>query len=168
MERRQVERRSRQSGSAKCAGCGHVNEPGMKFCGMCGTRVDRRMDERRGCVGRIARGRHRQCTIAFSGSTRRRATTQVAAPLWKSPMKRLSRFLAGASQQSFATILRAMKRCAPKQCPAKPCAMSQEMAVASAVLPFSALNSQPETTATLNICWRTSLPAAVCASCSCW
>lgn len=48
LERRQVERRTRQSGATmKCEGCGHLNEPGMKFCGMCGTRVERRMQERR-------------------------------------------------------------------------------------------------------------------------
>ena len=79
MERRQVERRSRQSGSAKCSGCGHVNEPGMKFCGMCGTRVDRRIDERRGMsdASRAAAIANAQLP---SPETKNRATTQVAAP----------------------------------------------------------------------------------------
>lgn len=36
------------SSSLKCESCEHVNEPGYKFCGMCGTRVERRMSERRG------------------------------------------------------------------------------------------------------------------------
>ncbi|HKD78485.1 MAG TPA: zinc ribbon domain-containing protein [Candidatus Angelobacter sp.] len=49
LERRQAERRARQSGpSIKCSSCGHMNETGLKFCGMCGTRVERRMQERRG------------------------------------------------------------------------------------------------------------------------
>ena len=79
MERRQVERRSRQSGSAKCLGCDHVNEPGMKFCGMCGTRVDRRMEERRGMsdASRAAAIANAQLP---SPETKGRATTQVAAP----------------------------------------------------------------------------------------
>lgn len=79
MERRQVERRSRQSGSAKCSGCDHVNEPGMKFCGMCGTRVDRRMEERRGMSddSRAAAIANAQLP---SPETKGRATTQVAAP----------------------------------------------------------------------------------------
>jgi len=79
MERRQVERRSHQSGSAKCAGCGHVNEPGMKFCGMCGTRVDRRMEERRGAseASRAAAIANAQLP---SPEVKGRATTQVAAP----------------------------------------------------------------------------------------
>jgi hypothetical protein len=79
MERRQVERRSHQSGSAKCAGCGHVNEPGMKFCGMCGTRVDRRMEERRGAseASRAAAIANAQLP---SPEVKSRATTQVAAP----------------------------------------------------------------------------------------
>ena len=79
MERRQVERRSRQSGSAKCSGCGHVNEPGMKFCGMCGTRVDRRMEERRGMsdASRAAAIANAQLP---SPEAKGRSTTQVAAP----------------------------------------------------------------------------------------
>lgn len=79
MERRQVERRSRQSGSAKCQGCDHVNEPGMKFCGMCGTRVDRRMEERRGMsdASRAAAIANAQLP---SPEAKGRATTQVAAP----------------------------------------------------------------------------------------
>jgi hypothetical protein len=74
-----MERRSHQSGSTKCAGCGHVNEPGMKFCGMCGTRVDRRMEERRGTGDAV-----RAVAIANaqlpSPEVKGRATTQVAAP----------------------------------------------------------------------------------------
>ncbi|MGZ4831217.1 MAG: double zinc ribbon domain-containing protein [Candidatus Angelobacter sp.] len=80
MERRQVDRRSRQSGvSTKCAGCGHVNEPGMKFCGMCGTRIERRVEERRS-----TEDEPRAAAIANaqlpSPDVRRRTTTQVAAP----------------------------------------------------------------------------------------
>lgn len=46
MERRKAERRLRQD-NTKCQSCGHVNEPGHKFCGMCGSRVDRRLQDRR-------------------------------------------------------------------------------------------------------------------------
>lgn len=48
LERRKVERRVHNGASLKCDSCGHMNEPGYKFCGMCGTRVDRRISERRG------------------------------------------------------------------------------------------------------------------------
>lgn len=48
LERRKVERRVHNGGSLKCDACGQMNEPGYKFCGMCGTRVDRRISERRG------------------------------------------------------------------------------------------------------------------------
>jgi Double zinc ribbon/Sel1 repeat len=50
LERRQNDRRARQSGGAtvKCPACGHSVEPGLKFCGMCGTRTERRVQERRG------------------------------------------------------------------------------------------------------------------------
>jgi hypothetical protein len=41
--------------SAKCPSCGHLNEPGLKFCGMCGSRTERRIQERRGSEGDIAR-----------------------------------------------------------------------------------------------------------------
>jgi hypothetical protein len=48
LERRQAERRARQGGlSVKCGSCGHLSEPGLKFCGMCGARVERRMQDRR-------------------------------------------------------------------------------------------------------------------------
>lgn len=80
MERRQVERRTRQSGvSTKCAGCGHFNEPGMKFCGMCGTRVERRMEDRRS-TGDEARAAAIANAQLPSPDVRGRATTQVAAP----------------------------------------------------------------------------------------
>ncbi|MBZ5493985.1 MAG: zinc ribbon domain-containing protein [Acidobacteriia bacterium] len=79
LERRQAERRSRQSGSTKCAGCGHVNEPGMKFCGMCGTRVERRMEERRG-TGDAARAAAIANAQLPPPELKGRATTQVAAP----------------------------------------------------------------------------------------
>ncbi len=78
MEKRQVERRSRQSGSAKCSGCGHVNEPGMKFCGMCGTRVDRRMEERRGMTDASRAAAIANAQLP-SPEAKGRATTQVAA-----------------------------------------------------------------------------------------
>jgi Double zinc ribbon len=49
LERRQAERRTRQSGvSLKCLSCGYENDPGLKFCGMCGSRTERRIQERRG------------------------------------------------------------------------------------------------------------------------
>jgi len=32
----------------KCPSCGHQNDAGLKFCGMCGTRVERRLQDRRG------------------------------------------------------------------------------------------------------------------------
>ena len=49
LERRQAERRVRQSGAGmKCSSCGYQNEPGLKFCGMCGTRSERRVQDRRG------------------------------------------------------------------------------------------------------------------------
>ncbi len=49
LERRHAERRVRQDGvSVKCPSCGHQSDPGLKFCGMCGSRVERRMQERRG------------------------------------------------------------------------------------------------------------------------
>jgi hypothetical protein len=79
LERRQAERRSRQSGSTKCAGCGHVNEPGMKFCGMCGTRGDRRMEERRG-TGDAARAAAIANAQLPPPEAKGRATTQVAEP----------------------------------------------------------------------------------------
>jgi hypothetical protein len=79
LERRQAERRSRQSGSTKCAGCGHVNEPGMKFCGMCGTRGDRRMEERRG-TGEAARAAAIANAQLPPPEAKGRATTQVAEP----------------------------------------------------------------------------------------
>jgi len=48
LERRQAERRKAQNGvSLKCPSCGHLNEPGHRFCGLCGTRVERRSAERR-------------------------------------------------------------------------------------------------------------------------
>ena len=34
----------------KCPSCSYVNEKGYKFCGQCGTRIDRRINERRGSV----------------------------------------------------------------------------------------------------------------------
>jgi hypothetical protein len=47
-----MDRRARAPGvSLKCSGCGYLNESGMKFCGMCGTRVERRTQERRGAAG---------------------------------------------------------------------------------------------------------------------
>jgi hypothetical protein len=79
LERRQAERRSRQSGSTKCAGCGHANEPGMKFCGMCGTRADRRMEERRG-TGDAARAAAIANAQLPPPEVKGRATTQVAEP----------------------------------------------------------------------------------------
>ena len=49
LERRQAERRVRQSGvSIKCPSCAHQSDPGLKFCGMCGTRIERRVQDRRG------------------------------------------------------------------------------------------------------------------------
>lgn len=48
LERRHTERRARQDGfSTKCASCGHLSDPGLKFCGMCGARVERRVQDRR-------------------------------------------------------------------------------------------------------------------------
>jgi hypothetical protein len=80
LDRRHAERRTHQSGSAKCAGCGHVNEPGMKFCGMCGTRVERRMEERRG-----SNDASRAAAIANAQlpppDVKRKSTTLVAAPI---------------------------------------------------------------------------------------
>jgi len=78
MERRQAERRSRKSGSTKCSSCEHLNEPGMKFCGMCGTRIDRRMEERRGS-GDASRAAAIANAQLPSPEAKGRATTQVAA-----------------------------------------------------------------------------------------
>ena len=56
-----------------------MNEPGMKFCGMCGTRIERRMEERRGS-GDASRA------VAIANAqlpppdVKHRSTTQVAAP----------------------------------------------------------------------------------------
>jgi Double zinc ribbon len=80
LERRQAERRTRQTGiSATCESCGQVNEPGMKFCGMCGTRVERRLQERRG-----AGTEPRAVAIANaqlpSPDVAARSTTKVASP----------------------------------------------------------------------------------------
>jgi hypothetical protein len=47
-----MDRRARAPGvSLKCSGCGYLNESGMKFCGMCGSRVERRTQDRRGAAG---------------------------------------------------------------------------------------------------------------------
>src|SRR5215831_16215936 len=44
LERRKVERRVQQNHTnLTCPSCQHVNEPGHKFCAMCGNRVDRRV-----------------------------------------------------------------------------------------------------------------------------
>jgi hypothetical protein len=51
----------------------------MKFCGMCGTRVERRMEERRG-IGDQARAAAIANAQLPSPDIRGRATTQVAAP----------------------------------------------------------------------------------------
>ncbi|HWS18628.1 MAG TPA: hypothetical protein VN223_11455, partial [Candidatus Elarobacter sp.] len=52
----------------------------MKFCGMCGTRVDRRMEERRG-NGEEPRAAAIANAQLPSPEVKRRTTTQVASPL---------------------------------------------------------------------------------------
>jgi hypothetical protein len=56
-----------------------MNEPGMKFCGMCGTRIDRRMEERRGS-GDASRAAAIANAQLPTPEIKGRATTQVAAP----------------------------------------------------------------------------------------
>lgn len=49
LERRKADRRAHNDSSyLRCEPCGYMNESGYKFCGMCGTRLDRRIAERRG------------------------------------------------------------------------------------------------------------------------
>ena len=55
-----------------------MNDPGMKFCGMCGTRVDRRIEERRG-TGDASRAAAIANAQLPSPETKGKATTQVAA-----------------------------------------------------------------------------------------
>src|SRR5262249_9272002 len=84
LERRQAERRVRQSGiSMKCGECGHMNESGLKFCGMCGTRVERRLQERRGAVAqepRAAAVANAQLPTPEGARTAKPARAAVAAP----------------------------------------------------------------------------------------
>lgn len=55
LERRKTDRREHNDTShLRCESCGHMNESGYKFCGMCGTRIERRIAERRG-TGAAAR-----------------------------------------------------------------------------------------------------------------
>lgn len=49
LERRKADRRVHGDSSyLRCEPCGYMNESGYKFCGMCGTRLDRRIADRRG------------------------------------------------------------------------------------------------------------------------
>jgi hypothetical protein len=84
LERRQAERRVRQSGvTVKCASCGHMNEAGHKFCGMCGTRVERRLQERRGAVSpevRAAAVANAQLPTPEGAGHAKPARTSVAEP----------------------------------------------------------------------------------------
>lgn len=56
-----------------------MNEPGMKFCGMCGTRVDRRIEERRGMsdASRAAAIANAQLPPP---DVKRKSATQLVAP----------------------------------------------------------------------------------------
>ena len=115
----------------------------MKFCGMCGTRVDRRMEERRGM-----RDASRAAAIANaqlpSPEAKRRVNNAGSCPAGSDPKKRLSRFLEGANQQSFAMIHRAMERCAPNQSSSE--AIRNEPANGGRISgpSFLGLNSQPD------------------------
>jgi len=63
----------------KCAGCGHLNDPGLKFCGMCGTRIERRLQERRGGADEPRAGAIANAQLP-SPDIAGRAKAQVAAP----------------------------------------------------------------------------------------
>jgi len=84
LERRQAERRVRQSGvTVKCPSCSHMNEAGHKFCGMCGTRVERRLQERRGAVNpevRAAAVANAQLPTPEGAGHAKPARTSVAEP----------------------------------------------------------------------------------------
>ena len=55
-----------------------MNEPGMKFCGMCGTRIERRTEDRRGIQRSFARSCYRKCAIAASGCKTQAISAGVA------------------------------------------------------------------------------------------
>jgi hypothetical protein len=83
LERRQAERRSRNSGATlKCQSCNHINEAGLKFCGMCGSRVERRVQERRGSevVGRVAATANAQLPTPEVASRTTTATAKSPVP----------------------------------------------------------------------------------------
>lgn len=83
LERRKLERRTRQRGETTCVKCGHVNEAPYKYCGMCGAGIDQRVRERRGDDGAARASSLANVQLpapVMAGANRQAATATATLP----------------------------------------------------------------------------------------